>query len=407
MKSRTAKHMLGENTPGRRRNRSEVWKFAKRIRGDHPALKMKGASLRYTHQCVHVTGKDEEGNDLICNTLLKCGHSTDHYSDIEAESGKVIKTALRKWLTTKVIDHFEECHPTHQIAFARIQRKASKASSRIQAMAHGTSPPIVVKKKRPLVSTGGKVKPEPVTRREAPPLPSKYASGPYYTNAHSSSVLAAQVKSYIYCKGRLSKSQLDDEWFRRSLKETATLDTNHLAVMLKEIGYTYDENVMLAIEKSYNAKNQPTLNGHSVKDWVESEFELFRMFLKLVVNKCQVECLGNQIGQAIHDCGTLADKHKYMALGMQVIMPGWDRNMPIALSMRRMKSGTDAYQADVIKAEILHRTGYTFEEIAGACIQDGAALGVATKLLVEEICCLMHCGDKVRLLLLLLLLLLR
>jgi hypothetical protein len=147
MKSRTAKHMLGENTPGRRRNRSEVWKFAKRIRGDHPALKMKGASLGYTHQCVYVTGKDEEGNDLICNTLLKCGHSTDHYSDIEAETNKVIKTALRKWLTTKVIDHFEECHPTHQIAFARIQRKASKASSRIQAMAHGTSPPIVVKKK--------------------------------------------------------------------------------------------------------------------------------------------------------------------------------------------------------------------------------------------------------------------
>ena len=240
------------------------------------------------------------------------------------------------------------------------------------------------------------MKPEPVTRREAPPLPSKYESGPYNTNAHSSSVLAAQVKSYIYCKGRLSKSQLDDEWFRRALKETATLDTEHLAVVLKEIGYTHDENIMLAIEKSYNAKPQPVLTGKAVKEWVESEFELFRMFLKLVVGKCQVECLGNQIGQAIHDCGTLADKHKYMALGMQIIMPGWDRNMPIALSMRRMKSGTDAYQADVIKAEILRRTGYTFEEIAGACIQDGAALGVASKLLVEEICCLMHCGDKVR-----------
>ena len=186
------------------------------------------------------------------------------------------------------------------------------------------------------------MKPEPVTRGEAPPLPSKAESGPYYTNAHSSSVLAAQVKSYIYCKGRLSKSQLDDEWFRRALKETATLDTEHLAVVLNEIGYSHDESIMLAIEKSYNAKTQPVLSGHAVKDWVESEFELFRMFLKLVVNKCQVECLGNQIGQAIHDCGTLADKHKYMALGMQVIMPGWDRNMPIALSMRRMESGKDA-----------------------------------------------------------------
>jgi len=397
MKSRTGKHMLGENTPGRRKNRSEVWKFAKRIRGEHPALKMKGAFLQYTHQCLYVTGKDEEGNDLICNTLLKCGHSTDHYKDIDVDSGDIIKTQHRKWLTTKVIDHFEVCHPTHQIAFARIQRKASRAVARVAAMAQGAIPPIVVKKKRPFVPTGGTVKPEPGTYRDARPLPSKkYVSGPYYTNARSSKVLAAQVKSYIYCKGRLSKSQLDDEWFRRALKETATLDTEHLAAVLKEIGFTYDAKVMLAIEKSYNAKNQPTLRGPAVKEWVESEFELFRMFLKPVVSKCQVECLGNQIGQAIHDCGTLADKHKYMALGMQVIMPGWDRNMPIALSMRRMESGKDAYQAGVIEEEIKRRTGYSFQEIAGSCIQDGAALGVAKELGIEWICCLMHDGDNVR-----------
>jgi hypothetical protein len=106
--------------------------------------------------------------------------------------------------------------------------------------------------------------------------------------------------------------------------------------------------------------------------------------------------LGNQIGQAIHDCGTLADKHKYMALGLQIIMPGWDRNMPIALSMRRMESGKDAYQAGVIEDEIMRRTGYSFQGIAGSCIQDEAALGVAKELGVEWICCLMHDGDKVR-----------
>jgi hypothetical protein len=175
-------------------------------------------------------------------------------------------------------------------------------------------------------------------------------------------------------------------------------------VVLKEIGYTHDENIMLAIEKSYNAKTQPVLSGHAVKDWVESEFELFRMFLKLVVSKCQVECLGNQIGQAIHDCSTLTDKHKYMALGMQVIMPGWDRNMPIALPMRRMESGKDAYQAGVIEDEIMRLTGYSFQEIAGSCIQDGAALGVVKELGIEDICFLMYGNDKVRLLLLLLLL---
>jgi hypothetical protein len=119
------------------------------------------------------------------------------------------------------------------------------------------------------------------------------------------------------------------------------------------------------------------------------------MFLKLVVSNCQVECLGNQIGQAIHDCGTLAHKHKYMALGMQVIMPGWDRNMPIALSMRRMESGKDAYQANVHEEKIKEGPGYTFKEISGSCIQDGAALGVARELGVEDVRCLMHDNDKV------------
>ena len=98
------------------------------------------------------------------------------------------------------------------------------------------------------------------------------------------------------------------------------------------------------------------------------------------MNTCQLECLGNLIGQAIYNCGSLADKYKYIALGMQVIMPGWNRNMLIAFSMRHIETGKYSYQANIIEEEIKERTGYTFTEISGSCIQDGAALGVAREL---------------------------
>ena len=68
----------------------------------------------------------------------KCGQSVDHYKDIDAEKGEVIKTSLRKWLTTKVIDHFELCHPQHEIAFPRLQRKGMRLMGRVATMAENT-----------------------------------------------------------------------------------------------------------------------------------------------------------------------------------------------------------------------------------------------------------------------------
>jgi hypothetical protein len=76
-----------------------------------------------------------------------------------------------------------------------------------------------------------------------------------------------------------------------------------------------------------------------------------------------METYGNPIGQAIHDGGTLADKHKYLALGMQFVLPDWDGNMAVALSMARCKSGRDAYMAQKVDSEIKERTQFTFKEV--------------------------------------------
>ena len=402
---KTDPKLLGDNTPGRRPSRSPVWEWMKRLREGHPGLKM-GGKIEYTHQCQFVVGLDANKNELRCNRLVKCSSSYDKYGDYDEETKTVIKSEKRKWCTTKLIDHFEQYHPNHSIAFRRKQRKSTKGTKRITALATGSfgacSPRVDVSRARvdvaplqvikPEAGTGtGNTKPSPTHN----PFPTTDVGGNQNRSSHTDQVLSAQAKSYIYCKGRQSKSQLDDVWFQRSLKKTASLDSAHMANVLGELGFPVDKTFMRLVEAGYHSKAAPTLKGQAVKKWVESEFELFRMFLQLVVNACQVECFGNQIGQAIHDCGTLADKHKVMALGLQIIMPGWDRNMAVALSVRRMESGKDVYQAKVIEQEILRRTGYTFEEIAGSSIQDGAALGVAKELGVEAITCLMHCNDKV------------
>ena len=72
----------------------------------------------WTHQCMLYMGKDDEGNALHCNTLLKLGFQFDEYEYVDAQTGETIKSRKRKWITTSGINHFEICHPTHDIAAA-------------------------------------------------------------------------------------------------------------------------------------------------------------------------------------------------------------------------------------------------------------------------------------------------
>ena len=60
---------------------SEAWKCAKRLKGGHSGLK-----LGFTHQCVLPTGMDSEGNELVCNQLLKVGCSFENHNVINAET---------------------------------------------------------------------------------------------------------------------------------------------------------------------------------------------------------------------------------------------------------------------------------------------------------------------------------
>ena len=104
-------------------------------------------------------------------------------------------------------------------------------------------------------------------------------------------------------------------------------------------------------------------SGRAVQKWVQAEFDLFKKLLRMAITDCQVECLGNPIGQGIHDCGTLADKWPYLAVGLQFIMPGWTRNIAVALGMVRCVSKKDQYLADKIEVQIQELTGVGFMQV--------------------------------------------
>ena len=315
----------------------------------------------WTHQCMLYMGKDDEGNALHCNTLLKLGFQYDEFEYVDAQTGETIKSGKRKRITTSGINHFEICHPTHDIAAARIARKQAQTVARVRSLG---------------------------------PMTSKTASAVGETK-YRIEAKAAQARCYIYCRQKISKASLDDPYYRSQLNKVGSLDIKVLGDVLRQCDVTVSDKKLSKIAKMMKKRSPvPIVVGSSVKNWVQAEFDLFKLFLRMAITKCQVECRGNPIGQAIHDCSTLADKHKYLAIGLQFVLPDWDGNMAVALSVVRCDNGTDAHLADLINKEIKELTGYTFKDLADSAIQDGAALGVARELLVEQIICLMHDNYK-------------
>ena len=74
------------------------------------------------------TGKDSEGNDLLCNHLLKVGCSFENHSVINAKTELPINVRKCEWITSKVLDHLEAEHPRHKLAYDRAKRKLDKAN---------------------------------------------------------------------------------------------------------------------------------------------------------------------------------------------------------------------------------------------------------------------------------------
>ena len=128
--------------------------------------------------------------------------------------------------------------------------------------------------------------------------------------------------------------------------------------------------------------------------------QLFSEYMRIVVEKKEAQTSGNPFSQIIHDGGTLENKIKFQAVGMQFISPFEDfKNVVVCVAFTEAKTGgSDKAIAKVVQEAIKNVTGFTPEQICVSMISDKAASGVCNQEGFEGITgdtCLMHDGDKI------------
>ena len=102
---------------------------------------------------------------------------------------------------------------------------------------------------------------------------------------------------FTYSTMQISKSEFDSPWFRNMLMEVG--DGEKTAILSKEM----------------------------LSRYVRAEFEVFLIFLKLIISSCLPISMGNPFSMGLHDGGTLANKKKFQALALQFIAPNWKKNL--------------------------------------------------------------------------------
>jgi len=92
---------------------------------------------------------------------------------------------------------------------------------------------------------------------------------------------------------------------------------------------------------------------------------------------------------------TLADRYKFLAVGVQLIDPLLQRNHAICLGMRRLKGGTHEQNVEAIEFCTERAFGISTKQIAHSRIADRAAKGISKSFELSEDLCGMHDVDKV------------
>mmetsp|Transcript_11131 Transcript_11131/g.25678 ORF Transcript_11131/g.25678 Transcript_11131/m.25678 type:complete len:312 (-) Transcript_11131:316-1251(-) len=182
------------------------------------------------------------------------------------------------WLTTKGIDHLREAHPIESRLGRMYAERAKEKETAIinQQLAYGMAGP------------DGKSK-----------------VGSTFTLTKKERSLSAQAQWFTYSTMQISKSEFDSPWFKNMLQEVG--DGEKTAILSKE---------MLS-------RN------------VRAEFEVFLIFLKLIISSCLSISMGNPFAMGLHDGGTLANKKKFQALALQFIAPNWKKNLCVTVALKQ------------------------------------------------------------------------
>lgn len=142
-------------------------------------------------------------------------------------------------------------------------------------------------------------------------------------------------------------------------------------------------------------KNVPILNRQKLIKYIELEWLLFCEFFCEMLEPLVKKSGGCSFVFLLHDAVTLANKLKFLSVGLQFIDADWNSNHVIAISFGKIVSSATSHIAPHLKNVVHDVTSYDFEKIICTAMQDCGALKVAQVLDLDEEKCMMHQGDKI------------
>jgi hypothetical protein len=115
------------------------------------------------------------------------------------------------------------------------------------------------------------------------------------------------------------------------------------------------------------------LSVRALRNWVRAKFDVFKIFLKIILVEKFAKAQGNPFAQGVHDGGTLTNKRKYQVFGLQFVDSKWRWNHVICIGLERCGDGRDVAVADLFRETLLKNDGLRFDDIVSSVIQDMTA----------------------------------
>ena len=109
---------------------------------------------------------------------------------------------------------------------------------------------------------------------------------------------------------------------------------------------TFDDKFFCTTLQAYNEAGggvgpAPFVTANGLRAWVLEEFKTFKHFLTLLLKRAIGAAQGNPPAQGLHDCATLKNHVKCIAVGIEIVDPDDFRSWSIAVAMVPIESGSD------------------------------------------------------------------
>jgi len=179
--------------------------------------------------------------------------------------------------------------------------------------------------------------------------------------------MAAQALHYIYSKRQIHKSELKTKHFKYMIRVAAQLPAGAKVPIITDTG---------------------------LQQFRQGEFDSLFTFIRVLIELKVIEAKGNVFSMLVHDGGTLTNKRTYLAIGLQFVAPGFEKNIIVCIGMVRIVDSTNTNMAAVVEKVIEERLGKKARDILARSRQDRKALGVASELDLDRDACMMHDNDK-------------